>query len=148
MSLSPFLIKSQIDASLLFKDLPEDARAQLQAIAVGHRFEAREVLIAEDDPSAHLCMLVTGKVRIWTTNEAGRAVDLKYLQAGHYFGEVGFLTGQPATANVEAIEPGLVLAFPNEALAAILAPFPHIKQILTQLTLHRAKDTIGKLARS
>ena len=138
------LIKHQINHSILFKSLDDEARDAVAQIAQAQPFEAQEVLLEEGQTNNNLYLLSTGKVHIWTSSES-IIVELKDLGPGDFFGEVGFLREQPATATVEALQPGIVIVFPKNEMNAVLKDHPTVARILNQLTIHRAKDTITKL---
>ena len=89
MSLSKSIIKKQIDTSILFKTLDEQAREELSQIALSRPFKDLDILIAEGAINNELFLIVSGNVHVWTSAE-DIFIDLKDLGPGDYFGEVGF----------------------------------------------------------
>ncbi|MEL6177854.1 MAG: cyclic nucleotide-binding domain-containing protein [Myxococcota bacterium] len=146
MSLSPPLIQSQIDTTILFKNLPSEVRTAIAKVSRPRPFKVGEGLLCEGRPNSMLYLIVTGRVNVWTEAD-GVMVALKTLGPGDYFGEVGFIGGgRPATATVEAIHPGTALTFHRDEMTPLLTTHPSVLKVLRQLTLHRAKATIKKIA--
>lgn len=94
-------------------------------------FTKREVIIREGDYGDEAYQIIRGKVKVTTTNKAGKDITLATLGEGDIFGEMALIDEKPRSANVIALEDvelsvtskiefrrGLLLG--NEALTPIL----------------------------
>ncbi len=83
----------------------EDALKDLAAKAKEVKFPKRAVIITEGDETSSLYFILSGKVRIYGTDENSKEVTLAVQQAGEYFGLLALLCDERRSATVEAIEP-------------------------------------------
>lgn len=86
----------------LFSDLPE-TQAQFVAQAVQKkRFKRGEILVAQGEVGGRLFVILSGRVRVYSSNDKGREVTLTRLGAGDYFGEMSLIDGGVHSASVVA----------------------------------------------
>jgi CRP/FNR family cyclic AMP-dependent transcriptional regulator len=90
--------------SAIFRDLPREAlnaitRAVQDLVAPQHT-----IICREGDPGDSLYIISSGRVRIFGRNEDGVEIDLSILGPGDTFGEMALLTGEPMSADAEALE--------------------------------------------
>lgn len=95
------------------------------------------VLAREGHPVDCLYLLVRGAARV---ESAGRTVAT--LRPGSFAGEMSFLSGDPATATVTALDACRVFAVPQERLRVLLQENEEIKLVLQELLGH---DLVQKL---
>jgi CRP-like cAMP-binding protein len=144
MTLTREEIEAVVGKTMLFHSLSDDARNAVVDIARAREFDVGDKVVEEGCRVEGLALVVAGAVRVHTTGMHGEAVELKLLNAGAYFGEVGFLNGMPATATVEGHLAGTVIVFPSEELDKVIVPYPQVRKVLERLALRRAEDTIEK----
>ncbi len=144
MTLSKEEIREVVAKTMLFHSLSDEARAAVVDCAEARDFAADEVVVEEGCAVTGLALMVSGSVRVFTTGMRGEHLELKVLNAGAYFGEVGFLNKMPATATVAGLEAGTLVLFPSAALDSVIVPFPQVRKVLERLALRRAEDTIEK----
>ncbi len=92
---------------------------RLAEVAQVRRHARQEHLIAEDDPSEDLFVLVEGVVGVFYSNERGGSVLVKILGAPSVFGEMELLTGLRRLELVEAFEATTTLVLPKAAVLAL-----------------------------
>lgn len=66
-----------------------------------HTFLEGQLILLKGDISERIHIILSGKVLIYIEQE--RKIQLATLERGHFFGEMSCLTGDPISANVEAI---------------------------------------------
>lgn len=91
------------------------------------RVEADEVVIREGDPPDNAYVIEKGRFRVWKQMEGLRRI-LATLGPGDVFGEAAICSGEPRSATVEAVEPGVLLVissknFEREMQSSLLGNF-------------------------
>lgn len=85
-------------------NLPDEAIYSLAAHAKSVKFPNHAVIISEGDETRSLYILLSGKVRVYTSDEKSKEVTLLIQEAGSYFGELALLGDEPRSASVETLE--------------------------------------------
>jgi hypothetical protein len=124
--------------ALAFRALTPREFRKLLSIARWHDAPAGACLVAQGAQVSSMLVLVRGQVAVKVD---GRAVAT--LGAGRFVGEMGFLTGRPTTAAVEATEPVRYVAWPAAELARFLDKQPDLRSMIQLLI---GKDLVAKLA--
>ena len=78
---------------------------QAEAVAeavVKRRFKRGEVIVEQGEKSNTLFIILTGRVRVVTSDKRGREVILATLQPGDYIGEMSLIDNEPHSANCRA----------------------------------------------
>lgn len=82
----------------------EDALSALAAKAKILKFPKQAVVISEGDETSSFYVILSGKVRVFGSDEKSREVTLLVQEAGHYFGELALLSDEPRSAAIETLE--------------------------------------------
>ena len=80
--------------------------------AVTRTFPKNTVVVREGDRTDSLYIIVSGRVRIYVSDEKGKEVALNESGPGEYFGEMVLDEG-PRTASVMTLEPTEFLVVPK-----------------------------------
>src|SRR3954467_11692907 len=94
----------------LFGSARDDQLRPLADRAFTRRLAAGQILFTEGEPSEHLYVVRSGRVRILVTSPRGDELTLTVLGPGDTFGELSVLDGSPRSARAEALEPVELLA--------------------------------------
>jgi len=84
--------------------LSDDALYALAAKAKPTSFLKHATIITEGDTTNSLYILLSGKVRVFTSGDRSREVTLFVQESGSCFGEIALLSDEPRSASVEALE--------------------------------------------
>ncbi len=84
--------------------VPEEALAALASRAKVIKFPKKGMIIAEGDQTSSLYIILSGKVRVFGSNDKDKEVTLLIQEVGSYFGELALLSDEPRSAAVEALE--------------------------------------------
>jgi len=95
----------QLQASRVFKNMPQSALEGLLKIMKSERYPAGQVLFKRGDPGDSLYLIVSGKIRIFTYDEAGNEITLSFLGESRIFGDFSVLDDQPRSASAQAAAP-------------------------------------------
>ncbi|MGD0660979.1 MAG: cyclic nucleotide-binding domain-containing protein [Syntrophorhabdales bacterium] len=118
--------KEEFAGKTVFGKLPEGKWDELFK-AVEHQVAApRTIIFRQGDPGDRFYVVRSGKVRVFRKDAAGLETDLSVLGPGESFGEMALLTGEPRSANVEAIEETRLMVLSKEQFERILKDFPDI----------------------
>lgn len=84
--------------------LPDEALNALAAKAKLVKFPKQAVIISEGDETSSLYIILSGKVRVFSSDEKSKEVTLLVQESGSYFGELALLADEPRSASVETLE--------------------------------------------
>jgi CRP/FNR family transcriptional regulator len=121
---------ADIRAIPYFETLGDAAADRLAGRVSLRRYGVREIVVAEDEPSAGLYYLRSGKARIYRTGPEGREQTLRLIVPGDTFGEVPVFDGKANPSTVEAIEPSAVLVVPADVLLGVVETNPAVAMYL------------------
>lgn len=101
-------MQSEVLANLqrigFLSNLTSDKLEALAAKAKAVKFPKQAVIISEGDETRSLYIILSGKVRIFTSDEKNKEVTLMVQEAGSYFGELALLSDEPRSASVQSLE--------------------------------------------
>ncbi|MDD2724733.1 MAG: Crp/Fnr family transcriptional regulator [Methylovulum sp.] len=84
--------------------LPDEAIESLALKAKCCTFPKQTIIISEKDETDSLYIIVSGRVKIFTSDNGGREVTLMTQETGSYFGELALLGNEPRSASVMTLE--------------------------------------------
>ena len=88
----------------LFSDLPEDDLQVISSLAATRTYPKNTIIISEGDDSDSLYAILSGKVKVFLSDDDGREIIINILDAGQHFGELALLDDSPRSASVMTIE--------------------------------------------
>ncbi|MBK8817343.1 MAG: Crp/Fnr family transcriptional regulator [Methylococcaceae bacterium] len=68
------------------------------------KFQKQSTIIMEGDTTSSLYIILSGKVRIFGSDDKSKELTLMIQEAGSYFGEIALLSDEPRSASVVALE--------------------------------------------
>lgn len=106
-------------------------------------FPAKHIIIKEGDPSADLYYIVSGSVSVLIDDIKGREIVLAYLNAGDFFGEIGFFDEQHMrTAFVRARTKCEIAQVSYERFKGLHELFPNLLfEIASQMAIRLRKTS-------
>lgn len=120
----------------LFADLSdEDMRRVNAEIRIRH-FNKREVVLHKGGSGDGLLFLLSGQLQVIDITEDGRAVGLRILAPGDFFGEIALINESTRSASVVATSDVLVAFLPA---ATALHLFSHSPSVAKQMLKHLAQ---------
>jgi CRP/FNR family cyclic AMP-dependent transcriptional regulator len=142
----------------LLAPLAEDTLRKIASSGVVRRFPKNVVLINEGDQGDSLFIVVSGKVKVFASNEAGKEVVIDFHGPGEYVGEMA-LDGAPRSASVITVEPttcavvsrahfrDFILAHPDFALHLIERLIQRVRLATENVKSLALSDVYGRLVR-
>ncbi len=121
----------------LFATLSSDALGQLARAAFVRRLGPGQVLFVTGEPSDHLYVVRSGRLRVMTTSPHGEQLVLSFAGPAEVIGELSALDRQPRSADVVAAEASVLIAVPTLAARAVLESDPGaVLAVALQLAAH------------
>lgn len=105
-------------------------------------FAPEAEILREGTGGRELFIITRGRVLIHCLGHHGSRIYLSSLSEGDGFGELGFFTGLPRRATVEALDEVEVLTVSREMLAGVEARFPRLTRALHR---HYQRRTVSTL---
>lgn len=118
--------------------LGNELLATMAACGDTRDFAADEVFIREGEPSLHCYILLSGRVKVFSSNASGRELVYNILGPGEFFGEMG-LDGGCRSASVMAMEPTTCVVVGNDDLRDFMAAYPDFALLLVQKLIQRVR---------
>src|SRR3954452_10945337 len=103
-------VLAELRRTSLFGSARDDQLRPLGDRAYTRRFAAGQILFTEGEPSEHLYVVRSGRVRIVVRSPHGDELTLTVLGPGDTLGELSVIDGSPRSATAEALEPVELLA--------------------------------------
>lgn len=110
----------------LFSGLGEQEIQAISHHAVTKRFVKNTVVINEGDNSDSLYVILSGRVKIYLSDEDGKEVILNNQGPGDYFGELALIDEEPRSASVMTTEDCKLSIINKHDFAACLQKHPEI----------------------
>ena len=133
----------------LFKGLNEDQlRTIAQHVTVKNCLK-NVILVQEGQHPDAMFIVLTGKVKIYVSDEEGKELVLSTLGPGDYFGELALLDGAPRSATVSTIENATLVRMDKNQFDACVNRIPQIAlNMLTNLAscIRNLNDHVKDLA--
>ena len=138
--------------------LPDATLAAIASTGVSRSYPKGKVLIREGDVGDALFIILTGRVKVYASNDEGREVVIDFHGPGEYVGEMS-LDGAPRSASVVTVEPttcavvdrerfrDFVLAHPDFALNLVLKLIHRVRVATENVKSLALSDVYGRLAR-
>jgi CRP/FNR family cyclic AMP-dependent transcriptional regulator len=136
---------------------PDTVRA-IAASGVVRQFPKNAIIINEGEHGDSLFIVLSGKVKVYASNEAGKEVVIDFHGPGEYVGEMS-LDGSPRSASVMTVEPTtcavvsrahlreFVLAHPEFALHLIEVLIRRVRAATENVKSLALTDVYGRLVR-
>lgn len=113
-----------LDRISLFSDLDEAELATLSGRAVRRQFQRNTIILNEGDHSDSLYLILSGKVKVFLSDETGKEVILNVQGPGEYFGELALIDAGPRSASVITLEKTRVAILSKPDFEAFLEKHP------------------------
>jgi CRP/FNR family cyclic AMP-dependent transcriptional regulator len=108
------------------------------------RYPAHTVLITEDDAADTLYIILSGRVKVYASNESGKDVILSVLAAGDLVGEMA-IDGGSRSASVMTLEPTSCAVVAGADLRAFIVAHPDFAHHLILKLSARVRWLTGRV---
>ncbi|WP_309120357.1 Crp/Fnr family transcriptional regulator [Paenibacillus sp.] len=125
----------------LFKHLSDDQLTRLSEICSRKGFKAGTVLFREKEPGDVFYIIVSGSVKVFTSNSVGEEKILSVFQAGDNFGELSLIDGKPRSASAQVLEDSMFLTLRGSDFIHLLRSLPDMSLTIMQELCRRIRET-------
>lgn len=108
------------------------------------RYPAHAVIINEGDDADSLFVILTGRVKVYASNEAGKEVILNHHGPGEFVGEMA-LDGGTRSASVVTLEPTTCAVVTGANLREFVVAHPDFALQLIHHLIRRLRDLTGSV---
>jgi small-conductance mechanosensitive channel len=122
----------------IFASLTHEERKAIAAKLTPVSYDQGETLMEPGAVLHALCIVGTG-VLSFTREASDGEIELLRLGPGDHFGEIGMLTGAPATAKIHALLPTTIYELAKDDLAPMLEARPAVAHELCQALARRQR---------
>lgn len=129
-----------LDNISLFADLSESDREAINKLAVTRSYAKNTLVMCEGDRSDSLYIVLTGKVKVFLSDEEGKEVTLNTQGPGEYFGELAMLDEAPRSASVVTVEDTKLAVVSKAAFDECLEKNPKIALTLIRGLARRLRE--------
>jgi CRP/FNR family cyclic AMP-dependent transcriptional regulator len=124
--------------------LQSETLRAIAATGVTRAFPRSTVLINEGDVGDSLYIVLTGRVKVFASNEAGREFVIDFHGPGEYVGEMS-LDGARRSASVITVEPTSCAVVNRSHFRDFILAHPDFALHLIERLIHRVRVTTGNL---
>jgi CRP/FNR family transcriptional regulator, cyclic AMP receptor protein len=114
----------------LLANLTDEEMLKVRADIRVREYAKREVVLQKGGAGDSLLFLLSGQLQVIDITEDGRAIGLRMLAPGDFFGEIAVINGATRSASVVALSPVLVALLPR---ATALHLFSHSPSVANQM---------------
>lgn len=114
----------------LLANLNEEDMLRVKTNLRIREYAKRDIVLQKGAPGDSLLFLLSGSLQVIDVTEDGRAIGLRMLQPGDFFGEIAVISGAMRSASVVALTPVLVALLPR---AVALHMFTHSPSVAHQM---------------
>lgn len=125
----------------LFSILGGEELEAISQLAVTKNYPKNSVIINEGDQTDSLYVILSGKVKVFLTDDQQKEVIVAIQREGDYFGELALLDEEPRSASVMTMEPSTMLMIAKSAFERYLASNPKIAISLMRGLTQRLRVT-------
>jgi CRP/FNR family cyclic AMP-dependent transcriptional regulator len=124
--------------------LQDDTLRNITATGVVRTFPRNTVLINEGDVGDALYVVLSGRVKVYSSNEAGREFVIDFHGPGEYVGEM-MLDGEPRSASVITVEQTTCAVVSRAQFREFILAHPDFAMHLIERLIHRVRVTTSNL---
>jgi CRP/FNR family cyclic AMP-dependent transcriptional regulator len=110
----------------LLANLSEEDMLRVKGDLRIREYAKRDIVLQKGAPGDSLLFLLTGSLQVIDVTEDGRAVGLRMLQPGDFFGEIAVINGALRSASVVALTPVLVALLPRATALYLFSHSPSV----------------------
>lgn len=114
--------------------------AAVSELAVTRSFPKNTLIICEGEQSDSLYLILSGKVKVFLSDEEGKEVTLNMQGSGEYFGELAILDEAPRSASVMTVDETKLAILSKVAFDKCMEEHPGIALVVMRGLARRLRE--------
>jgi len=139
-------IAGKLHSHPLFATFSPDALSQAARAGTVTTYEPGDVCIRQGEAGEVFGVLLSGRLEAVVGHDTPQRRRLGEIRPGECFGEMSLLTGNPAVAEVTALEKSQAVVFLQEEISPVIATNPDAVRFLTRMMAARLTPPAGRIA--
>ena len=132
-----------------FHELPDRQKAEISALFIRKEYQPDEYVFFEGNDPVHLWFVDQGRIKLLKHSDTGKDVIVTVISAGTFLGEAALRTGEAYSVTAQAVEPTVMLLFPEDTYQHLLQRYPELSVLIIgglEERLEEAYDTLRSMA--
>jgi CRP/FNR family cyclic AMP-dependent transcriptional regulator len=125
-------------------NLQDDVLREIAARGQVRKFQKNAVIIQEGDAGDSLYVILSGRVKVYASDDNGREVIIEIFGPGEYVGEM-VLDGGPRSASVMTLEPSVFSVLSRNELREHIARNPDFAIYLISHLIKRTRNSTNNI---
>ena len=123
----------------LFEGLQEPELQTIFSRMTTRGFPKNAIVVNEGDQTDSLYIILSGRVKVFSSDEEGKEVLLNTLDPYDYFGELALIDEQPRSASVMTVESSKLSIISKDDFMQFLTTYPRISINMLKSLVHRMR---------
>lgn len=144
----------------LFHGLDKEALQAIASQAVTQQYPKNSILVYEGEEPDALYIIVSGRAKVYVSDEEGKELVLNSLSTGEFFGELALIDGAPRSATVMTTDKSTLIKISQRDFAKFMQETPGVAMNVLKELAHRVRgvnehirdlallDVYGRVART
>jgi CRP-like cAMP-binding protein len=138
-------VSTLLEHTELFRGLDSEAFAAVAGAATRLLVREGAQLLKQGDPSDHLFVVESGKVKMTVLTPQGTQLTLRFMSVGDMIGCAAVFRGKPYPASATALENTNVLSWSASQINDLLRRFPQLSANALAIVGDRAEEFLQRL---
>ena len=108
----------------LFEGVQQQALDSLEKKLQPRSYDKGDLIIRQGDEGSAMFIVLSGRLKVYSTNEEGKEALLDFYGANDYFGELALLDSDVRSASVIAVEDSDLIRITRAELMNFLQQYP------------------------
>jgi hypothetical protein len=134
-----------MSGSPLFSDLAPDELISVMRGMSLRTFDPGEIIVSQGEPGQSLFVVASGQARAYLKDKGGRAIQVRELADGDFFGEIALMLGSPRTATITARTRCELLELGRTELDAVSKKHPRVREVLQEFYVKRVNTSVDSV---
>lgn len=138
-----------IEGAQVFKEWPRPDVEALARYSKVYETDEGQTILMEGEKGKMICILISGKIGVYKSDEQGRQKRISIIRSGKTFGEMSLVDEMPYSATAIAMEPTQMVVITGYQFENLLHDMPRVGNCLlmtiARLISLRLRQTTGTL---